>query len=211
MDQYNLQSRVAAWVVEAFGLAAAGDKSERNHRFLEESLELVQSLGCGRREAEQLVEYVYNRPSGLPAQEVGGVMVTLFALCQASKLDALECCDIELARCYEKIETIRKKQATKPGDSPIPEYVRPAQYAETPQDLCACRICGVNPMACWRNGRRYYHVICDVDCANLGVNVGVKQLKISYPEFDYTKSNPTLQRRVIQNTAHILWNKLNAA
>lgn len=40
------QQRLHSWVVAAFGEQVAGDKIERNHRFLEESLELVQALGC---------------------------------------------------------------------------------------------------------------------------------------------------------------------
>ncbi|MDC6128597.1 hypothetical protein PPH41_11610 [Burkholderia gladioli] len=81
------QARVQPWMLECFGPTIAADTIERNHRFLEEALELVQSLGCTASEAHQLVDYTFGRPIGEPAQEVGGVMVTLAALCLAKTLD----------------------------------------------------------------------------------------------------------------------------
>ena len=56
------------------------DRVQRNHRFLEEALELVQSLGCTASEAHQLVDYVFGRPVGEPTQELGGAIITLHAL-----------------------------------------------------------------------------------------------------------------------------------
>lgn len=121
MTEY-FQGRVKPWMLKCFGEKIAGDKIERNHRFLEESLELVQSLGCTKSEAMQLVEYVYGRPVGEPHQEAGGVMVTLAALCLAAGLDMHGCGENELARISRPaiIEKIRKKQASKPQFSPLP-------------------------------------------------------------------------------------------
>ncbi|MCK5020064.1 MAG: hypothetical protein KAS32_23625 [Candidatus Peribacteraceae bacterium] len=99
----------------------AGDKEERNHRFLEEALELVQSCDCTRQEAHQLVDYVYGRPVGEKTQEVGGVMVTLAALCLAQELNMHEAGETELNRIWTKVEQIRAKQATKPKHSPLAE------------------------------------------------------------------------------------------
>lgn len=101
----------------------AGDREERNHRFLEEALELVQSLGCSASEAHQLVDYVYGRDVGDPPQEVGGVMVTLAALCLANDLDMHANGETELARIWTKVDAIRAKQAAKPKHSPLPEHV----------------------------------------------------------------------------------------
>lgn len=98
----------------------AGDPVERNHRFVEEALELAQACGCSASEAHQLVDYVYGRPVGEKAQEVGGVMVTLAALCLAQGLDMHEAGEIELARIWTKVEAIRAKQAAKPKHSPLP-------------------------------------------------------------------------------------------
>lgn len=116
----TFQDRVYPWLLECFGAVIANDREERNHRFLEESLELVQARGCTRDEAHQLVDYVYDRKVGEPSQEVGGVMVTLAALCLANGLDMHHAGETELARIWTKVETIRAKQAAKPKHSPLP-------------------------------------------------------------------------------------------
>lgn len=117
----RFQERVHVWLLRCFGREIAADTVERNHRFLEEALELVQANGCTRAEALQLVGYVYGRPVGELQQEVGGVMVTLAALCKASGVDMEWCGDVELERVWTKIEQIRAKQAAKPKRSPLPE------------------------------------------------------------------------------------------
>lgn len=116
----SFQQQVQPWLMECFGAMIAGDREERNHRFLEEALELVQSLGCSAAEAHQLVEYVYGRAVGDPSQEVGGVMVTLAALCLANDLDMHQLADIELARVWTKVDQIREKQKNKPQVGPLP-------------------------------------------------------------------------------------------
>lgn len=115
----TFQARVDTWLLACFGEEIARNKEERNHRFLEESLELVQSLGCTKSEALQLVEYVYNRPVGVPPQEVGGVMTTLAALCLANGMDMHTIADTELASNWTRIEKIRAKQKAKPKHSPL--------------------------------------------------------------------------------------------
>ena len=137
----TFQDRVDPWLIACFGEGIARDGIERNHRFLEEALELVQSTGCTQSEAHQLVDYVYGRPVGDPVQEVGGVMNTLAALCLAHGMDMHECGEVELARVWTKVEKIRAKQAAKPKHSPLPEAVPvPRPPAET--DAAAIRAAG---------------------------------------------------------------------
>jgi hypothetical protein len=119
-DPPPFQRRVQAWLMECFSMEVCRDRTERNHRFLEESLELVQALGCTRDEAHQLVDYVFNRPVGDPVQELGGVMVTVAALCWPNELDMYDAAEKELARIWQKIDVIRAKQAAKPKHSPLP-------------------------------------------------------------------------------------------
>jgi hypothetical protein len=119
-NQLTFQNRVKPWMLACFGPVIPFDKTERNHRFLEEALELVQSLGCTQSEAHQLVDYVFCRPVGEPHQEVGGVMVTLAALCIANSMDMELEGETELARIWKKVEQIRAKQAAKPKHSPLP-------------------------------------------------------------------------------------------
>lgn len=125
----TFQSRVQPWLMECFGSMIAGDKEERNHRFLEEALELVQACGCTVDEAMQLVGYVYGRPTGDAPQEVGGVMITLAALCLAQGIDMHAAGEAELARIWTKVEQIRAKQAAKPKYSPLP-IVQPPSDAD---------------------------------------------------------------------------------
>lgn len=110
----SFQQRVQPWMLACFGKEIAGDADERNHRFLEESLELAQACGCSAQEVHQLVDYVFSRAPGEKAQEVGGVMVTLAALCLAHGLDMHAAGEDELAQIWEKIDAIRAKHALKP-------------------------------------------------------------------------------------------------
>ncbi|CAG9184396.1 DUF551 domain-containing protein [Cupriavidus respiraculi] len=126
------QRRVQPWMLACFGAEIAADVQERNHRFLEEALELVQACGATASEAHQLVDYVYRRPVGEKTQEVGGVMVTLAALCLAQGLDMHAAGETELARIWTKVEQIRAKQAAKPKHSPLPEHVPSVAQAGLP-------------------------------------------------------------------------------
>ncbi|SHL41033.1 hypothetical protein SAMN05216428_102315 [Nitrosospira sp. Nsp11] len=120
VEPVAFQYRVQPWMMACFGEKISADKVERNHRFLEEALELVQACACSQDEAHQLVDYVYGRPVGMIHQEIGGVMVTLAALCLSHGLDMHKSGDVELARIWQKVEQIRAKQAAKPKHSPLP-------------------------------------------------------------------------------------------
>lgn len=116
----TFQKRVDAWIQACFGPEIGADKTERNHRFIEEALELVQAGGCTVSEAHQLVDYVFNRPVGELNQEVGGVMNTLASLCNVHGIDLDAAAETELARVWTKVEKIRAKSVTKPKHSPLP-------------------------------------------------------------------------------------------
>lgn len=120
-QQQTFQARVEPWLMACFGEEIADDFRERNHRFFEEATELVQACGMTSSEAHQLVDYTFGRPVGEKAQEAGGVMVTLAALCRAQRIDMHQCGEIELARIWTMVEKIRAKQAAKPKHSPLPE------------------------------------------------------------------------------------------
>ena len=117
----NYQERVGRWMLACFGRHISRDRAERNYRFLEEALELVQSTGCTAHEAHQLVDYVFNRPSGDPVQELGGTPVTLAALATANGLNLNIAAETELERNWQIIEKIRAKWAAKPKFSPLPQ------------------------------------------------------------------------------------------
>lgn len=118
----GFQGDVDRWMVTCFGREVADNTAERNHRFLEEALELVQANGSTREEAHMLVDYVFNRTAGDVAQELGGVMLTLAALSNASGFYMQTAGIIELDRVNQPsvIDKVRAKQATKPASSPLP-------------------------------------------------------------------------------------------
>lgn len=121
MNITDFQNNVHRWMYACFGDAIMWDKIERNHRFLEEALELVQANRCTKAEAHLLVDYVFDRPRGDINQEAGGVLVTLAALCGASQISMKDAAQSELERVWQNMEKIRIKQASKPRHSPLPE------------------------------------------------------------------------------------------
>ncbi len=133
MNEY--QDAVNRWMQACFGPAISADGIERNFRFGEEALELMQALGATEDEAMTLVRYVWSRPKGEPKQEVGGVMVCMAALCNAHGFNYEQEAQIELARCWEKIEKIRAKHAAKPVGfrTALPGLVDAAQDARSKQ------------------------------------------------------------------------------
>lgn len=92
------QARVGQWITETFDADTCSNQIERAMRFLEESLELCQALGMTHLEVVKVAEYVYGRPVGVPEQEVGGVCVTLAALCHVVGIDEAAEAERELAR-----------------------------------------------------------------------------------------------------------------
>lgn len=119
----SFQIRVNQWMLKCFNHKIAADILERCDRFIEEALELVQSLGYSKERAHALVEYVFNRNKGEPAQEVGGVCVTLAALCTPAGIVLSEAAEIELERINHPdiVKKIRAKQAAKPTGSALPQ------------------------------------------------------------------------------------------
>ncbi len=122
LDDY--QTRVMDWMATCFGDDITNDPLERAFRFLEEGLELAQSVGATEEDAHRLVGYVFARPRGETPQEIGGVMVCIAALCGALGHDMSDCANLELVRVWTKVEAIRAKHAAKPKGvrSALPGY-----------------------------------------------------------------------------------------
>jgi hypothetical protein len=66
------QRDVMEWVKRCFG-DQANDPGVRALRLAEEAIEFAQAVGVDRVKLQQLITYVYDRPAGNPAQELGGV------------------------------------------------------------------------------------------------------------------------------------------
>lgn len=122
-DINDFQSRVGKWIQDCFPPRVCADRLERRDRFVEEALELAQTLPAFTAErAHALVDYVFSRPVGATEQEVGGVAVTLAALCEAEGIQHHYWAEMELARIStpETMKKIRAKQAAKPVGSALP-------------------------------------------------------------------------------------------
>lgn len=111
---YNFQVRCLKWILTWLNSNMIYNKQERNQRFLEEALELVQSLDMDRETAHKLVNYIFDRPKGEPKQELGGVMNTLAILSEINSMSMWEAAEKELSRCWNNIEKIKDKQKLKP-------------------------------------------------------------------------------------------------
>lgn len=121
----SLQARIRDWMVACFGAAFGADKRKRCDRFLEEALELLQSVDYPKERVAAMTEYVWNRPAGEPRQEVAGVMLTLAGWCLAHDIDMHAAAEDELARVWTKVEKIRAKEAAKPEGDDLMSAVYP--------------------------------------------------------------------------------------
>lgn len=109
----SLQDRLSNWLVNCVGQEAALDKNERDARFLEEAIELMQARGRTKEEIMTMVDHVYSRPVGEVNQEIAGTLLTLMAVGAADEVDILELGEKEYRRVISKIDQVRTKQLTK--------------------------------------------------------------------------------------------------
>lgn len=128
------QSGVASWCAAAFGADHATSIPQRGIRLAEEAVEAAQAAGCDRAMVHRLVDHVYEKPSGVLSQEIGGVGLTLLALSAAAHVSA----DAEEEREYLRVkakplEHFRKRNEAKnaAGFNVAPFY-RGSQTGETP-------------------------------------------------------------------------------
>jgi NTP pyrophosphatase (non-canonical NTP hydrolase) len=82
------QAQVFNWCVAAFGEAHALSLRQRGLRLAEEAIEAAQACEVDLEQLINLVRFVYTRPVGDLAQELGGIGVTVLALAAAANLDA---------------------------------------------------------------------------------------------------------------------------
>lgn len=126
----TFQAGVSEWMGQCFLPSLYSNMTERGDRLLEEVLELLQAHGYDQGRVATLVDYVFGRPVGDPAQEVGGVMVTLAGYCWVAGLDMHAAGDAELRRITkpEVMAKIRRKQEAKNAlhfDTPVPGNAAP--------------------------------------------------------------------------------------
>ena len=109
------QLTVERWARRVLGDDIFDNTKERALRLVEEALELAQALEVDVGDLHRLVDYVYARPVGDPAQEVAGTMVTLYAVAASAGIDADTAFENEVLRIHtpEIEEKVRRRQAEK--------------------------------------------------------------------------------------------------
>jgi hypothetical protein len=109
------QQTIESWARRVLGDAAVQNRVERALRVAEEAVELAQCLGVEAADLHRLVDYVYARHAGTPAQEIAGTLVTLYACAASVGVDAEEALRVELDRIHtpEIEEKVRRRQAEK--------------------------------------------------------------------------------------------------
>ena len=122
------QARVGDWMNDVFAVGGA-DLRARTDRFIEEVFELAQALDYSPTRIGAIRDYVFGRPIGDPAQETGGVMVTLASLCHVAGIDMATEGERELARIHrpDVRAKIMAKQASKNSlHTPLPTANAPS-------------------------------------------------------------------------------------
>lgn len=116
----TMQQQVDEWMRATFSDAVCRDPIERSYRFMEESVELAQAAGCSHERALELVEYVYGRPQGDTAKEVGDVLITLAALCNTFDIDMDDQFNHQQCENWKNKDRILAKHIRKPIISALP-------------------------------------------------------------------------------------------
>jgi len=112
----DAQAEVANWIHEAFGGVFNQDVKERSLRFLEEALEVVQSAGLSRADADKILTYVYTRPvEPQVSTEIGGAFTTLCAVASCLQVDIGLAYSVDRNKRWENMDKIRAKQEMKAG------------------------------------------------------------------------------------------------
>jgi hypothetical protein len=151
------QAEVGDWLPRCFESTFYNNMVERGDRAAEEFFEMLQAHHYPRERLATLIDYVYGRPVGEPAQEIGGVMVTLAAFCHIAGQNMAQCGERELERINrpEIIAKIREKQAAKRLlhlDNPLPGNPDAAElfYMQDSRQTVG------NDMLWWREGGQGY-------------------------------------------------------
>jgi NTP pyrophosphatase (non-canonical NTP hydrolase) len=92
---------VLHWAKTTFGNVAM-DPIERALRMMEEAAEVAQGVGVPLDMLQRTVTRTYQRPVDDPKKEVGGLLVTVYALCARLEIDPQEALEIEVERILNK-------------------------------------------------------------------------------------------------------------
>lgn len=128
MLAYQLATGV--WVEAAFkdrknadGEDVITSLNERNYRAFEEACECMQSGGMTREQMHKIVDMVQDKPVEPDIKkEVGGMLSTLAAFCNARSIDMWQCAVAGIKRNWDQIDAIRDRQKNKPAMIETPKF-----------------------------------------------------------------------------------------
>lgn len=147
------QRTVADWAERAFGRDQATSLPQRGLRLLEEAVEAFQACGGEEAMAHKLVGFVFARPPGTVAQELGGVAVTTLALAAAAGLSADEEERREVERVLSKpVAEFTARNASKNAAG--------FQVSAEPRPCVACGQFCCGKAATWRRDERDICTCC---------------------------------------------------
>lgn len=92
---------ILEWARNTFGPVAM-NPVERGRRLLEEAAEVAQALGVPAAQALLIVERTNGRPTGDVDKEVGGLLVTVYAVCGLRGKNPQELLSAEVGRVLAK-------------------------------------------------------------------------------------------------------------
>lgn len=153
----DMQQDVGKWMRATFPPEIIQHKNERNHRFLEEAVELVQVCGLSEEEALMLVRRTYSRPVGEFNNEVGGAYITLCALVNAYEADLNAIGAEQLQWCWDNLERIKAKQKLKPPSGAQEDHERITASEQKREAVYSTPVAGcAGDGVVWPKGRRGY-------------------------------------------------------
>lgn len=111
----EIESRVDIWLRDCVGHEVADNLEERNNRFCEEALELLQACGYTRQQIDAMADVVYSKsPSTDIAGACADVMVCLMPLARARQIDLTTALRETIKRNWANSNAIREKNRHKP-------------------------------------------------------------------------------------------------
>lgn len=111
----DLSEETYHWGMATFGPNVMGDKREQVIRFLEEAMELAQSLGLDVEDTLRIAQFVFQRKPGKPRKEIGDVAIMLSYLSRLEGTTIEDAHRQQLSEVIGRSNIIREKRKNKPA------------------------------------------------------------------------------------------------
>lgn len=110
-----IQYRVNGWLRACVGDEVTNDLTERNNRFAEEAIELLQACGYSYAQLVAMADHVYAKEAETDiAKEAADVLICLAPLATARNIELGEAVSGRIDENWDRINLIREKNRNKP-------------------------------------------------------------------------------------------------